>query len=66
MGFDPKGDFAPPNILLGLLFAFGHEVSLFGGTQLSPVNSFSAESCNFGVLPRGDECKSFYSEMAWT
>jgi len=35
-------------------------VFLFGGTQHSPVNDHSAESCNFGSLTGKDELKPFY------
>ena len=46
----------------GFSFALGHRVSLFGGTQHSPVDSCSAAvSCNFGVLTGEDEYMSFYS-----
>ena len=31
--------------------------------QHSPVSGCSAVSCNFGVLPREDECMSFYSAI---
>ena len=43
MGFDSKHDFAPPTFLLGLLFALGCGVSLFGGMQHS-VDGCSAAS----------------------
>ena len=33
----------------------------FGGIQHSPVDGFSAVSCNLGVLPGEDESMSFYS-----
>ena len=35
-------------------------VVLFGGTQHSPVNDHSAESCNFGSLTGKDEFTPFY------
>ena len=35
-------------------------VFLFGGTQHSPVNDHSAESCNFGSLTGKDEFTPFY------
>ena len=36
---------------------------IFGGIQLSPVNSCSAASCNFGVLAGEAEHMSFYSTI---
>ena len=36
---------------------------LFGGIKHSPVNGFSAVSCNFGVLPGEDESMCFYSAI---
>ena len=47
----------------GFSFALGHRVSFFGGIQHSPVNGWSAVSCNFGVLTGEDECASFYSDI---
>ena len=56
-----------PNAILHLLpsywdfsFALGHGVS-FGVIQFSPVDGYSATSCNFGVLTEEDEHMSFYS-----
>ena len=56
-----------PNAILPLLpsywdfsFALGHGVS-FGVIQFSPVDGYSATSCNFGVLTEEDEHMSFYS-----
>ena len=45
----------------GFSFALGRGVSFFGGIQHSPVDGYSAASCNFGVLAGEDECVSFYS-----
>ena len=39
----------------GFSFALGCGLSFFGGIQHSPVNGFSAASCNFGVLAGQDE-----------
>ena len=39
----------------GFPFACGHGVSFFGGIQHSPVDGYSAASCNFGVLAGADE-----------
>ena len=54
----------------GFSFADGCGVSFFGAIQQSPVNGYSAASCNFGVLAREDEPVSFYSavliELRWT
>ena len=47
----------------GLSFAFGHGVSFFGYIQHSPVDGFSAVSCNFEVLIGEDDCTSFYSAI---
>ena len=44
-------------------FSLGCGVSFFGGIQHFPVNSCSAESCNFGVLTGENECTSFYSAI---
>ena len=35
--------------------------SFFGGIQHSPVDNYSAMSCNFGILAGEDEGMSFYS-----
>ena len=35
----------------------------FGGFQCSPVDACSTTSCDFGVLPGGDEHMSFYSAI---
>ena len=43
----------------GFSFALGCEESFFGGTQHSPVDGYSAASCNFVVLTGEDECMSF-------
>ena len=45
---------------LGFSFALGRGVSFFGGIQHSPVNGFSAVSCNFAGLTGEDEHTSFY------
>ena len=47
----------------GFLFACGHGLYFFGGIQHSPVDGYSAPSCNFGVLTGGDELTSFYSAI---
>ena len=44
-------------------FALGHGVSVFGGIQHSPVDGCSAAICNFGVLTRENDRKSFYSTI---
>ena len=51
MGFGSKCDFAPPphHLAGGFSFALGHGLSFFGWIQHSPVNGYSAASCNFGV-----------------
>ena len=46
----------------GFFFALGCKVSFFGGIQHSPVDGYSAASCNFGVLAE-DESTSFYSSF---
>ena len=45
----------------GFSFALRFGVSFFGGIQHSPVDGFSATSCNFGVLAKEDERMSFFS-----
>ena len=47
----------------GFSFALGHGVSFFGEIQHFPINGCSAASCNFGILPGEDECRSFYSAI---
>ena len=47
----------------GFSLALGHRVSFFGGIQHSPVNGFSAASCNFGVLTGENEWTPFYSAI---
>ena len=44
-------------------FALGRGVSVFGGIQHSPVDGCSAAICNFGVLTRENDHKSFYSTI---
>ena len=61
MGFDSKGDFAPPIVLLGHFLDLGHRVSISGEIQHSPADGCSAVSCNFGVLTGEDKHTSFYS-----
>ena len=63
MGFDSKCNFVPPTIFLGLLLCPWMSGIIFGGIQLSPVDSYSAASCNFGVLTGEDELMSFYSAI---
>ena len=63
MGFDSDCDFTPPTILLGLLLCPWMWGIIFGGIELSPVDSYSAASCNFGVLTGEDELMSFYSAI---
>ena len=41
-------------------FVFGHEASVFGGFQCSPVDCCSTASCNFGILAGGDKPTFFY------
>ena len=55
------------NVILSLLpsfggfsFALGNGVSFWGGIEHSPVNGFSAVSCNFAGLTGEDEHTSFY------
>ena len=57
------------NMILSLLpfwwifsFALEHEV-FFGGIQHSPVDGYSAVSCNFGILTGEDECMYFCSAI---
>ena len=50
MGFDSKCNLPLLPSCQGSSFTLGHEISLFGGIQHSPVNGRSAASCNFGVL----------------
>ena len=56
MGFDSKCNFAPPTILLGLLFCLWMWGIFFCvcGNQHSPVDGCSAASCNSGVLTGED------------
>ena len=62
MGFDSKGDFSTPTVLLGLLLcAWMWAIFFFGGIQHSPTDVCSEVSCNFGVLSGEDERMSFYS-----
>ena len=44
----------------GFSFALGCGVYFFGGIQHSPVNDWSAVSCNFGVLIGEEEHTTFY------
>ena len=44
-------------------FVLGHRVSFLGEIQHSPVDGFSAVSCNFGVLAGEDLHTSFYSAI---
>ena len=60
-GFYSKCNFAPSTILLGLFLCPWMLGIIFGGIQLSPVNGYSAASCNFGALTGEDELMSFYS-----
>ena len=34
MGFDSKGDFPLPTVLLGISYDLGHQVSFFGGSNI--------------------------------
>ena len=61
MGFDSKCDLAPPTILLELLLCSWMWGIFFWWDQHSPVNGFSAVSCNFEILAGEDEHKPFYS-----
>ena len=63
MRFDSKCNLAPLLSCWGFSLAPGHRVSFFGGIQHSPVNGFSAASCNFGVLTGENEWTSFYSTI---
>ena len=47
----------------GFSFVLGHRVSFLGEIQHSPVDGFSAVSCNFGVLAGEDLHTSFYSAI---
>ena len=61
-GFESKLYFTPLPSCWGFCFALGRGVSFFGGIQLSPVNSYSAASCSFGVF-KEDEHMSFCSAI---
>ena len=63
VGFDSKHDFFPTTIFLGLLLCPWTWGIIFGGIQHSPVDGFSAASCDFGVLAGEDECTSSYSAI---
>jgi len=54
------GSFPLPRTCLFVVVVVVVVVVLFGGTQHSPVNDHSAESCNFGSLTGKDELKPFY------
>ena len=47
----------------GFSLALARGVSFFGGIQHSPVDSYSAATCSFGVLPEEYELTSFYSTI---
>ena len=47
----------------GFSFILGYGVSFLGGIQHSPVDDYSAASCNFGILSGEDERMSFYSAI---
>ena len=47
----------------GFSFVLGRRVSFLGEIQHSPVDGFSAVSCNFGVLAGEDVHTSFYSAI---
>ena len=55
----------PPSYLLAGASPFPLDVGylIFGGIQVSPLNSYSAASCNFGVLAGEAEHMSFYSTI---
>ena len=61
-GFESTLYFTPLPSCWGFCFALGRGVSFFGGIQLSPVNSYSAASCSFGVF-KEDEHMSFCSAI---
>ena len=61
--FDFKGDFVPPTVCWAFSFALGCVVSFFGGIQHSPVDGYSAVSCNYGVLLGEDDHPSSYSAI---
>ena len=52
-----------PSCWWGFSFALGCGVSFLGGIRHSPVESYSAVSCNFGGLAGEDEHTSFYSAI---
>jgi len=47
----------------GFSFALGFSVYFLGGIQHSPVNGYSAASCNFGVLAGENAHITFYSTI---
>ena len=51
------------DVLLWLLCLWTWAIFFFGGFQCSPVDACSTTSCDFGVLPGGDEHMSFYSAI---
>ena len=61
IGFDSNCDFAPPTIILGLLFCPWTWDIFFSGIQHPPVDGCSAASCYSGVLTGEDEHTSFCS-----
>ena len=63
MGFDSKCNFTSPTFFLGLLLCPWTWAIFFGGIKHSPVNGYSAVSCNFGVLPGEDERMCLYSAI---
>ena len=63
MGFDTKWDFAPPTILLGLLFCPWTWGTFFWWDTTFSVDGYSEASCSFGVLTGEDECMVFYSTI---
>ena len=63
MGFDSKCSFYSPTILLELLLCFWMWISFFGGIQHSPVDGYSAASCNFGVLTGEDKRMSYSARV---
>ena len=50
----------------GFSFALGCGVSFFVEIPHSPVDGYSAASCDFGVFTREDECTSLYSAILLT